>query len=94
MTLLQKVLDHWLQTKKKKQIDEQLIIMIAKEYHPLRLVEEPEFKKFAKLMCQSYILPARKTLSTVLLPQLHLKSSHDLQNKITKAPAICLTTDS
>ncbi|CAB3240133.1 unnamed protein product [Arctia plantaginis] len=32
-----------------KMLDEQLLKMIAKEYHPLRLVEEKEFRKFWKI---------------------------------------------
>ncbi|XP_053596732.1 zinc finger BED domain-containing protein 6-like [Microplitis demolitor] len=79
--------------KKKKQIDQQLITMIAKEYHPLYLVEETEFKNFVHLLCPSYSLPSRKALSENLLPQLYLKLTHEIQSKIEKALAICLTTD-
>lgn len=35
---------------KKSKIDEQLIVMIAKKYHPLRFVEEPEFNKLVTIM--------------------------------------------
>lgn len=67
--------------------------MIAKEYHPLLLVEEPEFNKFVSLLCPSYRLPTRKRLSKSLLPQLHLKLMHEVENSIANAPAICRTTD-
>lgn len=48
-------------------IDRQLITMIAKEYHPLRLVEDKEFRKFLMLLNPSYSLPTRKTLSENIL---------------------------
>lgn len=47
---------------KKNKIDQQLLLMIAKEYHPLSLVNDEEFKKFVSLLNPSYTLPTRKTL--------------------------------
>lgn len=82
-----------LSQQKKAKIDNQLITMIAKEYHPLRLVEEKEFGKFVALLCPSYRLPTRKTLSEKLLPQLCLKLEEEVHLKLENVPAICLTTD-
>ncbi|XP_055904989.1 zinc finger BED domain-containing protein 4-like [Eupeodes corollae] len=82
-----------LSQQKQSKIDQQLITMIAKEYHPLRLVEEPQFGKFVSLLCPAYRLPTRKTLSQNLLPQLFLKLEQEVKTKIENAPAICLTTD-
>ncbi|KAK9711774.1 hypothetical protein QE152_g25259 [Popillia japonica] len=36
--------------RKSKENDLQLVRMIVKHYHPLKLVEEEEFKKFVKLL--------------------------------------------
>ncbi|CAH1107057.1 unnamed protein product [Psylliodes chrysocephalus] len=55
--------------------------------------KEPEFNKFVSLLCPSYRLPTRKRLSKSLLPQLHLKLMHEVENSIANAPAICRTTD-
>lgn len=56
-----------LTNKKSKEIDKQLVTMITKEYHPFSLVEDPEFKKLVHLLCPSYKLPTRKTLTTSLI---------------------------
>nr|CAI5833579.1 unnamed protein product [Callosobruchus analis] len=54
--------------------------MIVREYHPLRMTEDSEFRKLLYLMCPGYSLPSRKTVSYSLIPQL-------------EASAVCLTTD-
>ncbi|CAH0563035.1 unnamed protein product [Brassicogethes aeneus] len=36
---------------KSKQFDDQLMRMIVKEYHPFSIVEDPQFKKFTKMIC-------------------------------------------
>ncbi|CAH0714114.1 unnamed protein product, partial [Brenthis ino] len=79
---------------KKIKIDQQLITMIAKEYHPLNIVNDTEFKKFVALLNSSYSLPTRKTLSESLLPQRYLQLKEQVKNEISKAPAVCITTDS
>ncbi|CAH0407647.1 unnamed protein product [Chilo suppressalis] len=76
-----------------QQLDEQLIIMIAKGYHAFRLVEEPEFKKFTEMLNPSYSLPTRKTLSDSILPKLYNKLLEASKIKIAGATAICITTD-
>jgi len=55
---------------KSKKIDEQLGIMMAKEYQPFSLVENKEFKKIVSLLNPSYSLPSRKTITYNILPQL------------------------
>ncbi|CAG9782307.1 unnamed protein product [Diatraea saccharalis] len=74
-------------------LDEQLITMIAREYHPLKLVEDVEFKKFVGMLCPGYTLPTRKTLSESLLPKLYEKVLEATKKKIEKAEAVCLATD-
>jgi len=53
-----------------KQIDNQLVIVIAKEFQPYSLVENNEFKKFVKLLNPGYTLPSRKTIYKSIIPQL------------------------
>ena len=54
-----------------QELNEQLVKMIAKEYQPLSLVEDAEFKEFVKMLNPTYALPSRKTLSTNLIPLLY-----------------------
>lgn len=76
-------------------IDKQVVAMVAKGHHALRLVEEPEFKKLLKMVsnCPGYQLPSRKTLSTTLLPKTYVEVFEKVQGKIIEAHAVCLTTD-
>lgn len=74
-------------------LDEQLMIMIAREYHPLRLVEDVEFRKFIFMLCPGYSLPTRKTLSESLLPRLYTKTLEMAKSKVEGAVAVCLATD-
>ncbi|CAG5000612.1 unnamed protein product [Parnassius apollo] len=76
-----------------QQLDEQLVRMIAKVYHALRLVEEVEFRKFIEMLNPGYTLPTRKTLSESLLPKVYNKVMEAVKMKIAKAVAICITTD-
>lgn len=78
---------------KKNKIDQQLLLMIAKEYHPLSLVNDEEFKKFVSLLNPSYTLPTRKTLSESLLPQLYMQLKERVKIEISNALAVCVTTD-
>jgi len=55
---------------KSKMIDQQLIKMIVKEYHPFSVVEDEEFRKLIKMLCPTYIIPSRKTVTQSLLPQM------------------------
>lgn len=74
-------------------LDEQLVKMIAEGYHALRIVEEIEFRKFVEMLSPGYTLPTRKTLSESLLPKVYNKVLEAVQIKISKAAAICITTD-
>lgn len=79
--------------KKSKELDQQLVKMIVKEYHPLRVVEDPEFRKFINMLCPGYKLPSRKTISYSLIPQLFNSTEEILKEKINCATAVCITTD-
>uniref|UniRef100_A0A8D8Z902 Zinc finger BED domain-containing protein 1 n=1 Tax=Cacopsylla melanoneura TaxID=428564 RepID=A0A8D8Z902_9HEMI len=90
---IQQYLNRPVPSSKRKEIDQQLVRMICKEYHPFRLVEEPEFIKLMKLMNPGYELPSRKTVSSSLLPVLYEKVHAEVQEQIDKAKFVSITTD-
>ncbi|GBP41626.1 hypothetical protein EVAR_34059_1 [Eumeta japonica] len=73
---------------KAKELDEQLIKLIAKEYHPFRIVEGAVFKKFIYLLNPRYSPPTRKTLANVLLPQLYAKVQNEVEQLVAATLAI------
>ncbi|KAH8280579.1 hypothetical protein KR018_010984 [Drosophila ironensis] len=83
-------------------IDRQLVKMIAKGHHSLRIVEEPEFRKLMelvsngsgyKLPTRKTLLPTRKTLLNTLLPDIHSQLMDEIKQKVSMASEVCLTTD-
>ncbi|KAL0830016.1 hypothetical protein ABMA28_003474 [Loxostege sticticalis] len=79
--------------RRSEMLDEQLIKMIAKEFHPLHIVEEVEFKKFVNMLCPGYSLPTRKTLSESILTKMFEKTYANVQLKLSASVAVCLTID-
>ncbi|XP_055842541.1 zinc finger BED domain-containing protein 4-like [Episyrphus balteatus] len=81
--------------KKAQEIDQQIVKMIAKGHHALRIVEEPEFRKLIEMIsnCPGYKLPYRKKLTTSLIPDEYQKLVSDIKIKLQMAPAVCVTTD-
>ncbi|XP_073973000.1 E3 SUMO-protein ligase ZBED1-like [Rhodnius prolixus] len=78
---------------KSKEIDEQLLKMIVKEYHPFSIVEDQEFRKLIKLLCPSYNVPSRKYISNSLLPMIYKREESKLKSRFNEVNAVCLTTD-
>lgn len=78
---------------KQKILDEQLGVMISKEFQPFSLVENEELKKFVHLLNPAYKLPSRKTVSKSLLPQLLEKTKVRVKNNLINAQFIAFTTD-
>ncbi|KAL4091970.1 hypothetical protein QTP88_026565 [Uroleucon formosanum] len=78
---------------KQKILNEQLAIMIAKEFQPFSLVENEEFKKFVHLLNPGYKLLSRKTVSKSLLPQLLNETKERVKNNLNNAQFIAFTTD-
>lgn len=76
-----------------RQLDEQLIIMIAAEYQTLSIVEDKEFRKFVLMLNPNYALPSRKTVSNVLLPQLYTKLSGTVKQLLSTAEHLSVTSD-
>lgn len=78
---------------KQKTIDEQLGVMISKEFQPFSLVENVEFKQFVHLLNPGYKLPSRKTVSKSILPQLFEKTKEKVKKNLINAKYISFTTD-
>lgn len=78
---------------KSKAIDQQLIKMIVKEYHPFSIVEDKEFRKLINMLSPNYVIPSRKTVSNSLLPQIYQIAVQNVKRQLEDVSAICLTTD-
>ncbi|KAK3854720.1 hypothetical protein Pcinc_038814 [Petrolisthes cinctipes] len=75
-------------------IDEELAKMIAKDFQPFSVVEDKGFKNYCLALNPSYVLPARKTLSQKIIPKLYDRQRESLQTELSKASAVCITSDS
>uniref|UniRef100_A0A1B6DLW7 Uncharacterized protein n=1 Tax=Clastoptera arizonana TaxID=38151 RepID=A0A1B6DLW7_9HEMI len=53
---------------KLKALNDHLLRMVVKEYHPFSIVEDPEFIKLLQMHNPAYQLPSRKTLTESMLP--------------------------
>ncbi|UYV75575.1 hypothetical protein LAZ67_13000651 [Cordylochernes scorpioides] len=76
-----------------RQIDIQLLKMICSENHPFSLVEDKEFKAFVNMLCPTYKLPSRKSLSNGLLISIHDSLVVKITGMLEEAYAVCLTCD-
>lgn len=56
---------------KRNEIDQLIIKLIVKNYHPFSLVEQQESKEIFALIIPGYNLPTRKTVSNSLLPKFY-----------------------
>jgi hypothetical protein len=76
-----------------KQLDYQLIKLIASGYLPFSLVQNEHFKEFVKMLNPSYVLPSRKTASHNLLDQVYTRLVEAVKRELATATAITVTTD-
>lgn len=74
-------------------IDQQLLKMIVKEYHPFSVVEDVEFRNLIKMLCPNYLIPSRKTVTQSLMPQLFNMTVECVTDTLNNVSAVCLTTD-
>ncbi|KAM8709529.1 hypothetical protein ACLKA7_016349 [Drosophila subpalustris] len=77
------------------QIDRQVLKMVAKGNHALRIVEEPSFRELIELVskCPGYKLPTRTSLSSVLMPSVYEELKAKVCAELKAASAVCITTD-
>lgn len=80
-------------SKKKKNLDQKLAMMIAKNFQPLSLVEDEGFRDFVKALNPRYEIISRKTLTNSVLPECYEMAKKNLKNLLEKAHAVSLTID-
>lgn len=78
---------------KSKMIDQQLVKMIVKEYHPFSIVENKEFRNLIKMLNPSYVIPSRKTITQSLIPQMYEMTIDKTRDQLNDVSAVCITTD-
>lgn len=78
---------------KSKMIDQQLVKMVVKEYHPFSVVEDIEFRKLIKMLCPTYVIPSRKTVTQSLMPQMFEMTVECVKDTLRNVEAVYLTTD-
>jgi len=79
---------------RQKTIDEELAKMIACDFQPFSVVDDKGFRRFVHALNPMYAIPCRKTLSQKTIPGLYDRERASLQERVKKATAVCLTTDS
>lgn len=80
-------------SRKKQELDKHLVETIVKDLLPFQIVESVTFKRFIYKLCPEYQMPSRKTVSTVLVPQLYNMERERVRKIIEATSAVCLTTD-
>jgi len=78
---------------KSQKLDEQIGIMIAKEFQPFSLIENKEFKRFVHMLNPGYSLPSRKTISKSIIPQLYEKTKDKIRVNLPNTQYVAFTTD-
>lgn len=92
-TVMDSFIPRPLSMNKSQKIDEQLGIMIAKEFQPFSIVENVEFRKFVNMLNPNYAIPSRKTVSKSIIPQLLEKTKQKVKMNLSNAKYIAFTTD-
>ena len=82
-----------LQSEKRKALNSALVKWIIKDNQPLSIVEKPTFKEFMELLDSKYVLPARKTISQQLIPELYAQVEEKLIEILKSVEFLALTTD-
>ena len=70
-----------------------LLLFIITSCLPFRIVENVFFKKLINLLCPTYVIPNRRTLSTTVLNDTHDSVISQIKNKLKDAETISATTD-
>jgi hypothetical protein len=76
--------------KKSKQWDNHLLWLIAREYHPVSLVKDAEFRRFVQV-CPGYQIRSKKTLANSLILILCHTTVMKVKTVLDVATAVSLT---
>lgn len=78
---------------KQEKLDDQILRIIVKDDLPFSIVESVEFRKFISILNPSYEPPSRETLSNSLISKLYDVTLLVVQNDVSGASYVNLTTD-
>lgn len=78
---------------KAKGITEKLLNFIVLDDQPFQVVENEGFRSLMEHLQPRYSLPSRRYLSETALPELYLRVSSKLAEKLKRVPALSFTTD-
>lgn len=76
-----------------EQVDRQLVRMIVKGCHPVRMVDQPNFREFVSLLNPRYVLPSAKKLALELIPECYRDCEKRTTKSLQKAEGIVLYID-
>lgn len=82
-----------LTSREKKKIDDKLLQLFIKDFHPFRIVEEKGFIEFVKALNPSYEIPSRHFISKTAIPSLYEECLINTKELINFGSNFCLTTD-
>jgi len=71
------------------QLDNDLVRMNVKEYHPLSLVKDAEFGRYVQMLCSRYHIPSRKILRDSLMPIFDQTTVRKVKAKLDVAAGVC-----
>lgn len=77
---------------RKKELDYTLVNMIVKDLQPFSIVEDEGFKEFVKKLDPTYVLPARKTVKS-MVRQKYQEEKQKAMEHLKNIPSVCLTAD-
>lgn len=80
-------------SKKRKELNQKLVRMIAQDMFPLSMVKYKGFSEYSKALDPNYVLPSCATLRNKLIPDLDTKVMNEVQMDLDEAKHVSLTTD-
>lgn len=80
-------------SERKKKLDNEVALFIARDMQPFSVVEDAGFKSLLKSFDPRYELPSRKRLTDVLIPDLYKKAKANLKKLLSTTDVISITTD-
>lgn len=95
-TVLSDYLHKPISNKKSQELNFSLVNVLVKNYLPMQLVDSVHFRNFVHSLNSNYSVPSRKTVATVLIPQLYDIAAEKIKTSLRSPDinAVCLTTDS
>ena len=82
-----------LSNKRNQEIDFLLLETVIENYLPFQIVESRKLRKLIEKLNAAYKLPTRKTLATVILPQLYNMTKETVKEQLQSAEYVTVTTD-